>query len=187
MVCRGEAIWTCSHLCPEKPQHWQKERCEVLCSSRATRWNLLEQLTLPQTTILTGLVQLVSSQDSLSLPPKNVPPQVHQGPTVGPPIFLLVPQPTSLSLPSSPWWSPPTVCTTARAWARTSTGETACWPLTCTMSSACQSRRGTCPSQVPSPPPHCCRIRNKIKSPEVKFYFSEWEKLTWMLKLKVYF
>lgn len=100
---------------------------------------------------------------------------------IRPPLFLLVPQPTSPSLPLSPSWPLPAVYTTARTWPRTSTGGTACWPPMCTTSSACRSRRGTHPSQValppvwvsgrqaPSPTPLPCNSKYK-KKPHITSY-----------------
>lgn len=173
MVSRGEAIWTRSHLCPEKPQHWQKERCEILCSSRATHWNLLEQLTLPQATILTGLVQLGQWPGLLVTAPKECSTssslRAHCGAT-------------HFSLGSSANFSQfafESVVVTANSLHNSKGLGKDQHGRNCLLASYVHyvfrlpEPQRDMPKSGTVTPLHCYRIQNKIKSLEVTFYFSE--------------
>jgi hypothetical protein len=185
----------CTCLGHERPSCWQEEedqRKEWDCVWGKQSQNVGADSThLPQAITLASLVKVVSGQDSWhSDRPRDVHLRI---------LFLSVPQLTSPSLPSSPWWPSPTVCTIARTWVRTSTGGTACWPPMCTTSSVCRNCRGTpCPSQValaqggfggrgPLLPPHCHVIQNNTQCPKVQFHFSEYKTYIKMPKLKVSF
>lgn len=171
---------------------------KVFAVARALLLEFTKTAHLLATILVTGLVQLVSGQDSLSLPPKNVPPQVHWGSTVGPPIFSrFLSQLLSVCLRVR--GHPPNSLHNSRAWARTSTGRNCLLasyvhPVRLPEPQRDMPKSGTVTPEratslvgrVPSPPPHCYRIQNS-KSPEVKFYFQSEKNLHEYLRSEGYF